>query len=146
MSGTYARYISWIRKATVCLIFLTFALIIGCKSGSETLWSAESKSPDGQRLASARTIAQSGFGTGYIGTAVYLNWTAGSQPPVQILNLSYEHEVPQGITDVEMKWLSPTRLEVTYKGNPSVVFQAVKCGGVDILLRGMTDGLTQSIQ
>jgi hypothetical protein len=69
---------------------------------------------------------------------VYLNWTAGSQPPVQILNLSYEHEVPRGITNVEMKWLTPTRLEVTYKGNPSIAFQAVKCGGVDISVRDLS--------
>jgi hypothetical protein len=123
----------------ISLLLIGFlVLAIGCKSGSEKIWSAGSQSPDGRWLASARTVAQSGFGTGYIGTRVYLNWTKGSQAEVQILGFSYEYEVPRGITNVEMNWVTPTHLEVTYKGNPTVVFQAIKCGDVDITVRDLS--------
>ena len=125
-------------RAASLLIIGVLILTIGCK-GSDTIWSASSRSPDGTWLASARTIAQSGFGTGYIGTKVYLNWSKGSQPNVQILGLSYEYEVPHGITAVEMKWLTPAHLEVSYKGHPTIVFQAIKCGGVDITVRDGSD-------
>jgi hypothetical protein len=67
-----------IYKVIALIVAGIFVLVVGCKSGSEAIWSAESKSPDGQWIANARTIAQSGFGTGYIGTKVFLNWTHSS--------------------------------------------------------------------
>ncbi len=39
------------------------------------------------------------------------------------------------MTDVDMKWLTPSHLELAYKGRPSVTFQAIKCGGIDITTR-----------
>jgi hypothetical protein len=92
-------------------------------------------------LASARTVAQSGFGTGYIGTIVYLNRTEGSQTKMEILGLSDESEAP-GATIVEMKWLTPTHLELTYKGHRTLEFQAVKCDGVDISVRDLSSATT----
>jgi hypothetical protein len=89
-------------------------------------------------LASARTVAQSGFGTGSIETEVYLKWVKSSQPPVQVLGFSYESEFPSGTTSVEMKWLNTTHLEVTYKGHANLGFQVVKCGGIDISVRDLS--------
>jgi hypothetical protein len=37
--------------------------------------------------------------------------------------------------NVGMKWLTPTRLELTYKGRRPIDFQAVKCDGVEITVR-----------
>lgn len=131
----------------VLLLLAAFgALSIGCKSGSQAIWHSESRSPDGQWLASAQTVAQSGFGTGYIGTKVYLNWTKGSQSAVQVLGLSYEFEVPRGITNVEMMWLTPSHLEIDYKGNPTVTFQAIKCGGIDITTRDLSGTIHSVLQ
>ncbi len=141
MSHSFWKQIpSSIRLLTSALLLSVTAcmLMVGCRGGSEKLWSANVKSPDGKWLAKAQTIAQSGFGTGYIGTKVYLNWTEGSQPDVQILGLSYEYEVPRGITDVDMKWVTPEHLDIAYKGNASVVFQAIKCGGIDITIRDLS--------
>jgi hypothetical protein len=127
------------RSATLLLLVGVCVLVSGCKGGSEKIWSAESKSSDGLWLASASTIAQSGFGTGYIGTRVYLKPTNSSQPPLEIAEFSYEYEVPPGITSVEMKWLTPTHLEVSYKGHATVAFQAVKCAGIDISVRDVSN-------
>ena len=108
----------------------------GC-SGSETIWSAESPSPDGGILASARTIANSGFGTGYIWTAVYLGGTKQKER-IEILELVDEFEMPSDEISVEMKWLSPTYLELTYKGHQTLYFQAIKWAGVDISVRDLS--------
>jgi hypothetical protein len=75
-----------IRKAISLLIFGTCVFMSSCK-GSETTWSAEARSPDGKMIATARTIENSGFGTGGGGAAVYLNWTSGSQPPTRYWSL-----------------------------------------------------------
>ncbi len=131
-----------IHKATYLLIFGACLLASGCK-GSETIWSAEARSPDGTMLASARTVAQSGFGTGFIGTILYLNRTEGSQPKMEILGLSDESEAP-GATSVEMKWLTPTHLELTYKGHRTRDFLAVQCDGVDISVRDLSSATTTS--
>ncbi len=124
---------SLVIRAVVPLVLLVS--LAGCiKGGSETTWAAESRSPDGKRVASAFTIEQSGFGTGGGGTDVYLNFTTGSQSKLLILAFSDGPSVPGGM-NVGMNWLSPTRLELTYKGQRSVDFQAVKCYGVEISVR-----------
>jgi hypothetical protein len=136
---------SWvILKAFLLLISGACGITAGCK-GSQTIWSAEARSPDGKMIATARTVAQSGFGTGYIGTIVHLNWTKGSQPPQEILGLSGGTEAP-GATSVEMEWLTPTHLELTYKSPRVVDFQAVKCDGVDISVRDLSNGPVRSSQ
>lgn len=110
----------------------------GCiRLGSKTTWSAESRSPDGKRVASAFTVEQSGFGTGGGGTDVYLNWTTGSQPKLLILAFSDGPSEPGGM-NVGMNWLTPTHLELTYKGQRPLDFQAVKCYGVDISVRELS--------
>jgi len=94
-------------------------------------------------IATARTVANSGFGTGGIWTAVYLNWTTGSQPPTKILELADGPKAP-GDTVVGMKWLTPTHLELTYKGNGSLGFQAVKWAGVEISVRELPSGISNT--
>src|SRR5580658_88647 len=106
------------RKAILFVVVGVCVFGSGCKDGSETIWSAEAPSPDGNRLASARTVANSGFGTGSIWTAVYLNWAKSSQPPTAILQFTDTFERPSDEISVEMKWLTPTHLEVAYGGTP----------------------------
>jgi hypothetical protein len=112
-------------------------LISGCKASPT--WSAESRSPDGKMIATAETFEQSGFGTGWVQTTVYLNWTTGSQPKTLILAFSEGPAEPGGM-NVGMKWLTPTHLELTYKGQRPLDFQAIKCDGVDIAVQDLLTG------
>jgi hypothetical protein len=85
-------------------------------------------------VARARTFQPSGIGTGEIGTDVDLNWTSGSQSPTLVLSFSDGSDEP-GDKTVGMDWLTPTHLELTYKGHRTVEFEAIKCHGIDITLR-----------
>jgi len=107
----------------------------GCKASPT--WSAEARSPDGKMIATAITFEQSGFGTGWVHTTVYLNWTTGSQPKTLILAFSDGPGEPGGM-NVGMKWLTPTHLELTYRGQRPLDFQAVKCDDADISVRDLS--------
>jgi hypothetical protein len=93
-------------------------------------------------VVTARTIQTSGIGTGDPGTFVYLNWTTGSQSPTIILAFTDAPNEP-GSMSVGMNWLTPKHLELTYKGPRTLDFEAVKCHGVDISVRDLSDGLNQ---
>jgi hypothetical protein len=124
---------------------LTFGvcILVSCCDGPKTTWSAESRSPDGKMIATARTIQTSGIGTGDPGTFIYLNRTKGSQSPTIILALLADEP---GDMDVGMNWLSQTHLELTYKGHRSIDFQAVKCHGIEISTRELSNGSVNSSQ
>jgi hypothetical protein len=110
---------------------------IGCKDGGTTIWSADVRSPDKNWIASANTQQWSGPGTAYVATSVYLKRPDNSKPPIEILEFANDSAYPSGITNVEMNWLTPSHLEVAYKGHPSLNFQAIKCAGVDISIRSL---------
>jgi hypothetical protein len=113
---------------------LTLAICVfmsGC--GGPAIWSAESRSPDGKVLAKARTAATSG-GLSILSstdTKVYLKWATGSRTDTSVLELADASDAPVD-TQVDMNWLTPTHLELTFKGNQTVVFQATKWFGIDI--------------
>ncbi len=90
-------------------------------------------------IATASAFANGGFGiSGVPATTVYLNWTAGSQAPTEILSLDNNSDSPNG-TSVGMNWLTPTHLELTYEGNrQNIGFEAVKFAGVDISLQDLS--------
>ena len=70
------------------------------------------------------------MGTAGVYTTVYLKQNA--QKPTTILVLSNETAYPLGVTTVDMKWVTPSHLNLVYKGNASIEFQAIKCSGVEI--------------
>lgn len=120
------------------LTFGTCLLMSGCGS-SQTIWSAESRSPDGKVIARASTVA-TGRGLSIVSntiTDVYLKSADGSRGQTSVLELADATEDPVD-TRVEMNWLTPTHLELTVKGNQSIVFQAVKWAGVDICVRDLS--------
>jgi hypothetical protein len=89
-------------------------------------------------IATALASGANGFGNdGGIGTSVYLNWTTGSQPRTEILELGDATDA-RADTEVEMKWISPMHLELTYAGNQIVGFQAVKWASVEISVRDVS--------
>jgi hypothetical protein len=127
------------------LTLVASVLMFGC-NGSETLWSAEYRSPDGSIIAIARSVENSGFGTGGGSTTVSLNWTTGSQQPTEIFEIGDVPTKPHD-TLVEIKWLTSRRLELTYKGSPqNVGFQASKWADVDISVRNVPSDATLSRQ
>jgi hypothetical protein len=129
----------------VSLLTFGFCIVMsGCRS-SETIWSAESKSPDGQMIASARAVARN-KGLSIISgvdTSVSLSWATGSKHPTSIFELADASDAPID-TKVEMNWLTPTHLQLTYRGNQSIVFQAVKFAGVDISVREPSSAATNT--
>ena len=124
-------------KLAPLLTLAICALMSGC--GGSAIWSAESRSPDGKVLARARTAATSG-GLSILSstdTKVYLKWASGSRTATSVLELADASDAP-GDTRVEMNWLTPTHLELTFKGNQTVVFQAIKWFGIDISVRDLS--------
>jgi hypothetical protein len=118
-------------RAPKCLgVVLLCTLVFGCRD-VETIWSTESRSPDGQWVASAQTEQYGGPGTAGIETSVFLQSVKGPQDKIRILELS------QGATSVDLtlRWLSSTHLEVTYRRPATINFQAIKSGGIDISVR-----------
>jgi hypothetical protein len=134
--------ISLVGKSVLLLILGICVLVSSC-DGPRTSWSAESRSPDGKMIARASTVQTSGIGTGNPGTFVYLNWTTGSQSPTMVLAFHEGPDEPGGM-NVGMNWLGPTHLELTYKGHRSLDFQAVKCDGIDISVRDLSNSTTNS--
>jgi hypothetical protein len=120
------------------LLAVLFSATIGCRDEATT-WSAESRSPDGNWLATARSTQGGSFGGAYDVTAVNLKWIGGSQPPVQVLLFSHEFST----MNLKMDWVGPKHLDVAYGGGRpgdevNLEFQAIKCAGVDISVRDLS--------
>lgn len=102
-------------------------------------------------IATAEAFNNEGFiSPGPNTTFVYLNHASGSQQRMLILALSECRSEPESMK-VEMDWLTPTHLQLAYKGQCTVDFQAVRYAGIDISLRELspnsrTTGTSQSRQ
>jgi len=106
------------------------------------IWSAEAKSPDGKVLAKACTTDSSG-GFSILdstSTTVYLAQATGSSHIAkEVLSLGDAADADETKnTRVEMNWITPTHLELTVKGNQTVVFEAVKWVDIDISTRDLS--------
>jgi hypothetical protein len=112
--------------AIVCCVLLQ-----GCRDQA-TIWSTTAVSPNGQIIASANTEQYGGLGTAYVSTGVYLKQSKSSKPPLLILGFTNESAYPAGVTEVNLRWLSDSQLDVTYKPGAIIDFQAIKAIGVDI--------------
>jgi len=117
--------------------------------GGRLIWSTEAKSPDGEVLAKACTTDSSG-GLSILdstSTEVYLTWATGSRTETKVLSLADAADVDETKnTRVEMNWVTPTHLELTVKGNQTVVFQAVKWFDIDISVRDVSSKAVKPTQ
>jgi len=91
------------------LLFEICLSSLGCQDVATT-WSAETRSPDGQWLASARSQQWGGPGTAYDATTVYLKRVAESQAATQVLVFSHQYPTMK----LNMAWLDSKHLDVTY--------------------------------
>jgi hypothetical protein len=124
---------SFLAKSRWFVSLICFAFLTGCRS--TPVWSGEVKSPDGKMIATASTFQDQGFLAGEAQTTVYLNWSVGSQSKTLIM--AYSDGPTAKDMDVDMKWITPTHLELSYKGQRSLDFQAVKCNGIAITIRDL---------
>ncbi len=126
-----------IRKSILLLTLGACVFMSGCKA--PPIWSAEARSPDGKMIATADAFANGGFvAPGPGATFVYLKRTTRSEPKMLILAFSDGQSESDGVM-VGMTWLTPTHLELTYKGQRTIDFQAVKYAGVDISVRELSN-------
>lgn len=126
---------SALRSGMLVLAVSVCALLFGC-SNAVTIWSTESRSPDGQWRAIARTDQYSGPGNAALLTTVYLKATKGRKDEIQVLLFMQNAKS----IDLKMNWPTPSHLEVTYKQPAEIDFQAIKCAGVDISVRDVSSG------
>src|SRR6185312_16550428 len=113
------------RNAVFGLLLTACGLLSACKTSDKT-WAESLRSPDGKHIATGRSDVYGGFGTDSIQTTVDLNWTTGSQSPVNILVVPDAPQKPGDPSLLDMRWLSPALLQITYRGNETPLFQAVK--------------------
>jgi hypothetical protein len=114
-------------------------LMQGCRDEGTTVWSADTFSPDRQWVANASAKQwRGGLGTAFAATIVNLKRPDGSKPSIEILEFEDDGTYPSGTATVDMAWLTPTHLEVTYKGHATIDFQVVKCAGIDISVRDLS--------
>ena len=123
------------------------ALLSGCRN-SDVMWSAESRSPDGYWLATAREERGGGFGNAYDSASVYVKQIKSSRHPVEILEFSVGSLASQsGKLNLTMKWASPSHLDVTYNGHAATLdFQVVKSAGIDISVQDLSSATTNTVQ
>jgi hypothetical protein len=122
-----------IRRILLVLALSAYAFVSGCRDVA-SIWSTESRSPDGQWIAVARTDQYGGPGTAGLQTTVSLKRAKGPKSTIEILALSQN----AASINLKMNWLTPSHLEITYEQPASVDFQAIKCGGVDISVQGLS--------
>lgn len=156
-SGRIATYtqrwalVLFLKLTALVLLGISF-LGVGCGS-SNTLWREELRSPNGLWLASADAVQNGGFGSASIQTQVYLQSASGSKPMKEVLGFSCEGPAARpyvldnianrgGTIDLEMKWVSPSHLEVTYNGRASINFQLPNYDGVEVSLKVPSGGST----
>lgn len=113
-------------------IIMQCTLLSGCGGNDATIWSAESKSPNGDWVARAQTLQSSGFGTSAVATGVYLDKAADSMSTIQVLGFSNNAAYPLGVTSVKMTWITDSHLDVTYNAGATLNFKLIKTDDVEI--------------
>jgi hypothetical protein len=113
--------------AGLCCLSLT-----GCPGSNETTWSALSLSPDHAWLALAHSAhTNHGFGGESVWTIVEMKQNISSGTPVEVLEFD---EGPDSVHDLKMTWPSPNHLDISYRGDPPITFQAIKAFGKDVIV------------
>jgi hypothetical protein len=119
-------------------IALTLAATTAC-SDVETVSTQRVASPNGAWVAVAKTERHSGPGAAGVQTIVSLQPSRGNQAANMILLLSHDPNRPGVDTGLKMSWLTNSHLEIAYRHNPSLDFQAIKDAGVDISVKVLSD-------
>lgn len=118
------------RTAIRAVTILQCALLVGCRDVA-TVWSTQSRSLDGHYLVTASEEQRGGFGTDAIETSVIVKQVGTRGDGLLVFALA--EEVPA--TDMTLRWLTPTHLEIAYQHPATIEFQAITCCGMEISVR-----------
>jgi hypothetical protein len=112
------------KDAALLALFWGYCHLGGCEP--TTVWSVEARSPDGQYIAQARAIDDTGPGTAGIGwTSATLSDAKGSSPPTEILRFQGEDEYHGD--KVQMRWHRDLRPPTRLIAHPHALIAAVGC-------------------
>lgn len=125
------------RTYSTLLIGLLAAAIVSCGQGGETIWSVESRSPDGLWIATGRADRYSGPGNAAIIVGVYLRRTNGSYPEEPVLNFYGQLPPDKSGVDLAIKWLTPSQLQVSFSQPPDLYYQVSRYAGIEISVRNV---------
>lgn len=76
----------------------------GCDPAHETVWSTQSRSPNGYWLATGNTVRYSGPGNAAVITSVYLQRTDKSTPAVEVLEFFHDGPGSQSGIALNIQW------------------------------------------
>ena len=137
------------RRGLLLVAFVICMLETGCNDSAIT-WSAETGSPNGQWLATARSQQWGGPGTADDATTVFVKRINTQEPAKEVLVFSHQYAT----MNLKMQWVGPSHLHVAY--GPSAKpgdhvkldFQVVKFGDIEISVENLassskTTGTTQ---
>jgi len=118
------------------LTALLCVLLLSCQDVA-TIWSTESRSPDGLWVATAQAEEYGGPGTAGLVSNVYLRRIRGRRDRIEILVLHHDSiSVKLAASGtVKLSWLTSSHLEITFQQPAKIDFQVVKCAGIDISIR-----------
>ena len=123
--------LTWSRTL-FALVFIACATTC-CGSATETVWSANVPSPDGEWSARGATENTSGPGNNYTSISVHLK-TRDDAGPGQLVLLYAQNAIPwrENTPPLAMKWLSPTHLQITFDQVPTFDAQVNSYAGIEI--------------
>lgn len=122
---------AYVRLALGAVWIVSLVVASGCRE-DPTIWSAQSQNPDNGWIAYAHTVQHSGPGADGVETLVELKRQTSPQNSIWILGFS-DDGPSMGL---QMTWLSPSHLEVSFKDDQSVLyFQVARTSGVEISVR-----------
>jgi hypothetical protein len=135
LSQRQARGRSTIGKKISPLLTGIIILVSACGLATDTIWSIEVPSPDGQWIASGRTNQTSGPGNADLSTGVYLKRAKDSGREENVLIFENEPASSKLAITLKLVWLTPSHLEVIFNRIPNFESQTIKYAGIDISVR-----------
>ncbi|TCV96429.1 hypothetical protein EC912_102780 [Luteibacter rhizovicinus] len=109
------------------------SLLTGCYSDQAVIWKADSTSQDGRWTSHAETVQQGGPGNAWVSTQVTLV-QKGRDDYQLIASFSHIKAAYPVLEAVTMTWINPQHLDIAYRPDSEVDFQAVKLASVTITL------------
>jgi hypothetical protein len=125
------NYVEKISVRHFLLLLLALSLFVSGCDNSRTIWSNQVKSPDGRWTATAHSVEHRGPGNNDLETMVYLKPKA--RKVVEILGFFHDPTLLSNTINLEMRWATPERLEVTYTNHPKLYLQKSRVDDVEII-------------
>jgi hypothetical protein len=107
-------------------------MLTACGSATETTWSSEAVSPDGNWTATATTEGTSGPGNNYLGTTVYLKRSGASGRGYEILG--YQQDGSGRETPLTIVWRDRSTLQINLKKPYDLDLQVCKYSNINIVV------------